>query len=306
MFLRFVLVARTHRFEANLHYAWVNYSRQCVTTQFKRILRPCGDVKKTWVVVEWPGDCIWDILRWPRHRHQSKLYWSGLHCPTKCEYVSTWELCVESVQSISDCTSLRTVESVDIYIYIYVCINDDYIYTKWKLYDIFVIVLNPLNSCLLFDTVFGCCWTAPWPKQWEHDGFFTSSKLEANRYGSSARYHWECHHSWRWPTDLRNFGCALSQVGDKGKKIRIMHATPRFTSACTLGLPTVNSGTGSQREYVDSDTATQRAWNCLLPYTQMRWSPWESWSGVTTNVSRDAGHDHSNLPCQNWEALSWL
>ncbi len=80
---------------------------------------------------------------------------------------------------------------------------------------------------------FGWCWNAPWPKQWEHDGFLTSSKLEANRYGSSAGYHWACHHSWRWPTYLRNFGCALSQVWDKRQKIRIILHT-----SCTLGLPT--------------------------------------------------------------------
>lgn len=111
--------------------------------------------------------------------------------------------------------------------------------------------------CLIF--FFGCCWTAPWPKQWEHAGFFTSSKFEANRYGSSAGYHWACHHSWCWPTYLRNFGRALSQVWDKRQKIRIMHATPRCTSACTLGLPT--DRTDSQLRYGESARICWQ-WHC--------------------------------------------
>lgn len=162
--------------------------------------------------------------------------------------------------------------------------------------------------CLIF--FFGCCWTAPWPKQWEHAGFFTSSKFEANRYGSSAGYHWACHHSWRWPTYLRNFGCALSQVWDKRQKIRIMHATPRCTSACTLGL---------HRQSTQSTQVRGVSENMLTVTLQLN-EPGTAYCSTLRCVDHHGrveaellrmcqemlGHGHRNLPHQNWEALSWL
>ena len=156
--------------------------------------------------------------------------------------------------------------------------------------------------CLIL--FFGCCWTAPWPKQWEHAGFFTSSKFEANRYGSSAGYHWACHHSWRWPTYLCNFGCALSQVWDKRQKIRIMH------SCHSQMYIRLHAGFANRQDR--QSTQVRGVSENMLTVTLQLNEPGTAYCSTLRCVDHHGRVEaelrmcQEMLPHQNWEALSWL